>query len=56
MTEEKEIEEILYESHSVGMRDEVMKRATAIYKSEDFKERRVDAYNIAYIEVVGSKL
>lgn len=50
------IEEILYESHSVGMRREVMDRAHDIMGSEDFKDRRVDAYQIAYNELVGSKL
>ena len=48
MTEEKMIEEILYESHSVGMRTEVMERAHDIMGSEDFQKdyrnRRIDAY------------
>ena len=60
MTEEKMIEEILYESHSVGMRSEVMERAHIIMGSEDFKSdytnRRVDAYQQAYNELVESKL
>tara|TARA_B100001057_G_scaffold384847_1_gene391412 strand:+ start:1053 stop:1226 length:174 start_codon:yes stop_codon:yes gene_type:complete len=56
MTEEKMIEEILYESHSVGMRREVMDRAHDIMGSEDFNDRRVDAYQTAYNELVGSKL
>ena len=55
MTEEKMIEEILYESHSVGMRSEVMERAHDIMGSEDFKDRRVDAYQQAYRELVDSK-
>ena len=59
MTEEKMIEEILYESHSVGMRSEVMSRANDIMGSEDFKSDwrniRVDAYQQAYKELVGSK-
>lgn len=55
MTEEKMIEEILYESHSVGLRSEVMSRAHDIMGSEDFKERRVDAYQQAYRELVDSK-
>ena len=55
MTEEKMIEEILYESHSVGMRSEVMERAHNIMGSDDFKDRRVDAYQQAYRELVGSK-
>ena len=42
MTEEKMIEEILYESHSVGMGREVMSSFHDIMGSEDFKERRVD--------------
>ena len=56
MTEEKMIEEILYESHSVGMREEVMELAHNIMGTEDFKDRRVDAYQQAYIELVESKL
>ena len=60
MTEEKMIEEILYESHSVGMRSEVMERAHDIMGSEDFqkdyKNRRIDAYQQAYNELVESKL
>ena len=55
MTEEKMIEEILYESHSVGLRSEVMSRAHDIMGSEEFKERRVDAYQQAYRELVDSK-
>jgi|TARA_B000000609_G_C23815726_1_gene160297 hypothetical protein len=60
MTEEKMIEEILYESHSVGMRSEVMERAHDIMGSEDFQKdyrnRRIDAYQQAYNELVESKL
>ena len=60
MTEEKMIEERLYESHSVGMRSEVMERAHDIMGSEDFqkdyKNRRIDAYQQAYNELVESKL
>ena len=56
MTEEKMIEEILYESHSVGMREEVMELAHNIMGTEDFKDRRVDAYQQAFIELVESKL
>ncbi len=60
MTEEKMIEEILYESHSVGMRTEVMERAHDIMGSEDFQKdyrnRRIDAYQQAYNELVESKL
>jgi len=55
MTEEKQIEEILYESHSVGLRREVMDRAQDIMGSEGFRERRVDAYQQAYNELVESK-
>jgi len=56
MTEEKMIEEILYESHSVGLRSEVMSRANDIMGSEDFKLRRVDAYDQAYRELVENNL
>tara|TARA_A200000159_G_C7277407_1_gene319974 strand:- start:769 stop:942 length:174 start_codon:yes stop_codon:yes gene_type:complete len=55
MTEEKMIEEILHYSHSVGKMREVMDRAHDIMGSEEFKERRVDAYTQAYKEVVSSK-
>ena len=55
MTEEKMIEEILYESHSVGMRSEVMERAHDIMGSDDFKDRRIDAYTQAYREIIGDK-
>ena len=50
MTEEKMIEEILHESHSVGMRSEVMERAHDIMGSEDFKDRRVDDHTNKHIE------
>ena len=56
MTEEKMIEEILYESHSAGKYREVMDRAHDIMGSEEFNERRVDAYTQAYREVVGLSL
>ena len=55
MTEEKYIEEILYKSHSKGIYKEVMNRASDIMGSEDFKERRIDAYTQAYREIVGKK-
>ena len=55
MTEEKMIEEILYESHSVGMRSEVMERVHDIMGSEDFKDRRVDIYQQTYRELVDTK-
>ena len=38
MTEEKQIEEILYESHSVGMRQEVMNRAHDIMGSKNLSD------------------
>ena len=60
MTEEKHIEEILYESHSVGLRKEVMQRANEIMGSEKFKSdytiRRVDAFQQAYTELVENNL
>ncbi len=49
------IEEILYASHSVGKMREVMDRAHDIMGSEEFKERRVDAYTQAYRELVSSE-
>ena len=55
MTEEKIIEEILYESHSKGKYREVMDRAHDIMGSEEFNERRIDAYTQAYREVVDKK-
>ena len=60
MTEEKMIEEILYESHSVGMKSEVLERAHTIMGSEefqsDYRNRRIDAYQQGYNELVESKL
>ena len=45
------IEEILYESHSVGMRSEVMEKGYHdIMGSEDFKDRRVGGYTNKNIE------
>ena len=55
MTEEKNIEAILYKSHSKGIYREVMNRASDIMGSEDFNERRVDAYTQAYTEIVNNK-
>ena len=55
MTEEKHIEEILYKSHSKGIYREVMDRASDIMGSEDFNDRRIDAYTQAYTEIVNKK-
>ena len=49
------IEEILYESHSKGKYREVMDRTHDIMGSEEFNERRIDAYTQAYREVVDKK-
>lgn len=49
MTEEREIEEILMESHSFGLRNEVMKTASEIMGNNP-KIRRVDAYHQAFNE------
>ena len=49
------IEEILYESHSKGKYKEVMTRASDIMGSEDFNDRRIDAYTQAYREIVYKK-
>ena len=54
-TEEKDIEDILWESHSVNMLKEVRDRASEIMGSEEYKGRRVEAYQEAYHELVGSK-
>ena len=60
MTEEKMIEEILWESASVGMKSEVIDRAHDIMGSSDFQKnhrnRRVDAYQQAYKELVDNNL
>ena len=53
--EEKMIEEVLYESHSKGKYREVMDRTHDIMGSEDFNDRRIDAYTQAYREIVGDK-
>ena len=55
-TEEKDIEDILWESHSVNMLKEVRDRAGELMGSEEYKGRRVDAYQDAYHELVESKL
>ena len=49
------IEEILYESHSKGKYREVMDRFYDIMGSEEFNERRIDAYTQPYREVVDKK-
>lgn len=56
MTNSELLEEILHESHSVGLRREVMDRAAEIMGSEDFKRDKVDAYQQAYNELVESRL
>lgn len=43
MTESDEIEEILYEAHSLGIRDLVMERASKILKAKP-KKRKSDIY------------
>ena len=54
------IEEILWESASVGMKSEVIDRAHDIMGSSDFQKnhrnRRVDAYQQAYQELVDDNL
>jgi|TARA_B110000444_G_C18348616_1_gene370628 hypothetical protein len=55
-TEEQDIEDILWESHSVNMLREVRDRASDLIGSEEWKGRRVEAYQKAYNELVGSKL
>lgn len=49
MTESQEIEEILMESHSYGLRVEVMDWAKKELE-ENPKMRKVDAYHIAFNE------
>lgn len=56
MTAEKEIEEILHESHSVGLRSEVISRASEIMGSTTPRVRIVDAYQTAFEELVNSKM
>jgi predicted nucleic acid-binding Zn finger protein len=51
MTEEREIEEILMESHSYGLRVEVMDEASKIMGSVP-KIRRVDAYHKAFNSII----
>ena len=51
MTEEREIEEILMESHSYGLRVEVMDEASKIMGSIP-KIRRVDAYHKAFNSII----
>ena len=49
MTHEEEIEEILIEAHSHGMRDEVMEWAKKEMENNP-KLSRVDAYQLGYLE------
>lgn len=49
MTREAQIEEILFESHSYGLRQEVMETAKSIM-SNDHKIDRLTAYELAYKE------
>ena len=49
MTESAQIEEILIESHSYGLRTEVMETASKIMGSNP-KIRRIDAYQQAFNE------
>ena len=51
MTESEQIEEILHEASSFGLRTEVMEWARKEMK-ENPKMRRVDAYEIAFNEWV----
>ena len=51
MTEEQEIEEILMESHSYGLRVEVMDAASKIMRSTP-KIRRIDAYHKAFDSII----
>jgi hypothetical protein len=51
MTESEQIEEILYEASSFGLRTEVMEWAQKELK-ENPKMRKVDAYEIAFNEWV----
>jgi hypothetical protein len=51
MTESEEIEEILMESHSYGLRVEVMEEASKIMGSNP-KMRRVDAYQEAFSTLI----
>lgn len=51
MTEEREIEEILLESHSYGLRVEVMEEASKIMGSNP-KMRKVDAYSRAFTVII----
>ena len=55
MTQEEEIEEILMESHSYGLRVEVMEEASKIMGSNP-RMRKVEAYEQAFKEVVETKL
>ena len=51
MTEEQEIEEILMESHSYGLRVEVIEAASKIMGSTP-KIRRIDAYHKAFDSII----
>lgn len=51
MTESEEIEEILLESHSYGLRIEVMEEASKIMGSNP-RIRKVDAYQEAFSTLI----
>lgn len=52
MTNEELIEEILIKSHSLGIRNEVLERASEIMSSEPkYKTNRVDAIERAFLEL-----
>jgi hypothetical protein len=51
MTESQEIEEILMESHSYGLRVEVMEAASKIMRSTP-TIRKVDAYHKAFHSII----
>lgn len=55
MTNEEQVEEILYEASSVGLRNEVIDLAKKLL--EDNKTIQiVDAYNLAYTTLIENKL
>lgn len=51
MTDSEHIEELLYEAHAYGMRDEVMDWARK-EMDENPRMKRVDAYELAFREWV----
>ena len=54
MSEEEQIEEILEEANAYNLRKEVENHANNILQKDDILISRIDAYLMAYNEIIGS--